>query len=615
MDESNQSALHRVELEETGQTVKAAPGTLLIDVLRMAGIDIAATCDGKGICGQCRVVISGGQLPQPSPAEMKHLAPAEQNQGVRLACCTPVNSAMKIRLPKKTASADARLQVDGKKYKLVVDPAIHTVQITLPPADPLDATSNFEQIALALEQGQGKKDLVADHLVAEGLSKRLDSNVRTFNACLRGRELVAVLEESAQSVGLAVDLGTTKVAGYLLDLTTGKTLASAGILNPQGRFGADIMTRLHHACNGTGKNDLLQVIRGGIDQLLHQLTNSAEVDPRQVVDACIVANTAMVHLLLDLPVRQLARTPYTPSTLNCFDIKARDIALNIAPGAYVHILPSIGGFVGADHVAMIMAAGIDKMDQSAIGLDIGTNTEIALKHPDSDNLYCLSCPSGPAFEAAHVANGMRAAAGAIEEVRLTDTFESRYKTIGHAPAIGLCGSAMIDVVSELYRCGLINQRGRFQDKIRLEDNGFLLVPPTESGTGSAIRFSQKDIDEILLAKGAIRAGIEILLQVSQTRIGQVRHVFIAGAFGAYINLTNAISIGLIPDFPSASYHQIGNAAALGAKQALLDRAARQRAGQIATHSHFIELTRQENFNRHFAQGIMLPEVNPKRQEK
>jgi uncharacterized 2Fe-2S/4Fe-4S cluster protein (DUF4445 family) len=322
---------------------------------------------------------------------------------------------------------------------------------------------------------------------------------------------------------------------------------------------------------------------------------------------CIVANTAMAHLLLDFPTGQLSHAPYVAAALSDFNVKARELALQTAPGAYIYIPPAIGGFVGADHVAMIMAAGIDQMEGITIGIDIGTNTEIVIHRPDVPRLLCASCPSGPAFEGAHVSQGMKAADGAIESVRLTDGRNARCKTIGNAPAIGLCGSGMIDVMAEFHRTGVINRRGRFEKTNSTEGKDFCLVPRCKSGSGESIRISQQDINTLQLAKGAIRAGIETLLDTTGIEHEKVTGVFIAGAFGSYINLTNAVRIGLLPVFPNAHHHQIGNAAAIGAKQALVDRFARQRAARIAGESRHVDLTRNPKFNRYFAEGMLFPE--------
>jgi uncharacterized 2Fe-2S/4Fe-4S cluster protein (DUF4445 family) len=298
------------------------------------------------------------------------------------------------------------------------------------------------------------------------------------------------------------------------------------------------------------------------------------------------------------------------ATNAAIDVKARDLGLTTAPGAYVHVLPCIGGFVGADHVAMILASNLDQTDHVALGIDIGTNTEIALARPDRDFLTSVSCASGPAFEGAHISDGMRAAAGAIERVKLTAT-EPELKTVDNVPPVGLCGSGIIDGVAELRRWQLINERGRFDrqnERVRGGRQGaeFLLVSGNHSGSQREVVITQNDINEIQLAKGAIRAGLEILLEASHTAPEEVKEVIIAGAFGSYLNLQSALDLGLFPNLPQAHYRQVGNAAMVGARQALLSRRVRERAQQIVNQTNYLELTIYPKFSRRFALAMLFP---------
>jgi uncharacterized 2Fe-2S/4Fe-4S cluster protein (DUF4445 family) len=334
------------------------------------------------------------------------------------------------------------------------------------------------------------------------------------------------------------------------------------------------------------------------------------VERQQVADICIVGNTAMIHLLLQLPTNQLVAAPYVAASSTAMDVKARDLGLDTAPGANVHILPCIGGFVGADHVAMVLASDMDRADHVTIGIDIGTNTEIALTKPGMDFLSSVSCASGPAFEGAHISDGMRAASGAIEAVRLLDD-GPQLKTIDHEQPIGLCGSGIVDVIAELRRWHLINERGRFvkdNNRIRTGRSGpeLLLAPADQSGSGRDIAISQEDVNEIQLAKGAIRAGLDVLLEATHTALEDVKEVIIAGAFGSFLNIESMLDTGLLPYYPNAVYKQVGNAAAVGAKWALISRTERERASQIAEATHYIELTTYSNFSRLFALGMLFP---------
>ena len=605
MDQQSATATCCVNLGETKQCITAAHGANVLNLLHDADIHMSATCGGKGTCGQCRVVFSG-QPPVPTAADLKHISPWELARGIRLACTAQVKEDCSLHLSQTSSDLKMRLQVEGSGEAFHVDPIVRFLNLALVPADHTDALADLDRLFQTLDREEGLRGLTADHHVVAQLSNSLRKQEWKITVCLRNKEMVASLPLSSPPVGLAVDLGTTKVCAYLMDLTTGKPLASAAMLNPQSRFGGDIMTRMLHANTPTGQAQLVKAIRGGINRLLKELCVLADIDPIQVVDGCIVANTAMAHLLLDLPTSQLSHAPYVPATLGPVDIKARELELEMAPGAYIHIPPGVGGFVGADHVAMIMAAGIDEGDGIAIGIDIGTNTEIVIRSADPPLFLCVSCPSGPAFEGAHISNGMKAAAGAIESVCITDKLEPLCKTIEDAPAIGLCGSGMIDALAEFHRHGIINSRGRLQGQNGSHRDNFCLVPSFESGTGKSICLTQQDINTLQLAKGAIRAGIETALDVAAIRHEAVTEVFIAGAFGSFVNISNAVGIGLLPVFSNAVHHQIGNAAALGAQKALMDRSARVRALGIAGKSRHIELKRHARFNRNFAEGMQFP---------
>jgi len=383
------------------------------------------------------------------------------------------------------------------------------------------------------------------------------------------------------------------------------------LMNPQISYGEDVISRIVHATQDeAGSGELARLIREALNAMLGALALEAGVARDQVVEACIVGNTAMTHLLLDLPLEQLAVSPFVAAASGALDVKASDLALDMAAGGYVHILPGVGGFVGADHVAMILGSDLDRRPGVVIGVDIGTNTEIALSSPDQKMLTSASCASGPAFEGAHIHDGMRAASGAIEAVRLGPG-EMVIKTIGDMPAVGLCGSGIVDVMAEMHRTGVISDRGRLNRAapgVRRGEHGweFLLVPAASSGTGRDIVITQQDVSEIQLAKGAIATGIDLLLAATHTPPEAVTEVIVAGAFGSYLKLESALAIGLLPRLPNAHYQQVGNAAGVGARMALLSLKERQRAAHIAHQAGYIELTTQADFNNQFVQSLLFP---------
>ena len=612
-----------IDFEPIGKRVEVLPETSLIEAARQAGVGLASVCGGEGTCGRCRVVVMAGEVSPPVDADRRFLSQLELAHGQRLACRARAQTDVKVQVPKASLVGDQRLQLDGAARQMRIDQVIHAYEVEVPAPTLRDLRGDLERVIGGLETAHGLRRLVAEPAVIQTLSPlarrtdwRLTAYVRSTDS--RARELVGFAVPGRRAMGLAVDLGTTKIAGYLLDLESGEELAAAGLMNPQIGYGEDVISRLVHATrSAAGQDELAQAVREGIDSLVESLADQAGVAREQIAEACIVGNTAMTHLLLKLPARQLAVAPFVAAASSALDVKARDVGLALAAGAYVHILPCVGGFVGADHIAMIIGSDLDRCPTAALGVDIGTNTEIALHKPDQSYLTSASCASGPAFEGAHIRDGMRAATGAIEMVRITPS-GIVIKTIGDAPAVGLCGSGIVDAIAELSRAGLIDRRGRLQvgapgvrstpnlnGKTTLE---WVIVPAERTSTGRDIVITQHDVNEIQLAKGAIATGLESLLEATGTPATEIGAVIVAGAFGSYLNLDSALDIGLLPRLPNAKYSQVGNAAGVGAKMALLSHRERARAEQIARRTGYLELTTHPGFSRRFAHSMWFPPI-------
>ncbi|MFN8455147.1 MAG: ASKHA domain-containing protein [Anaerolineae bacterium] len=600
-----------VDFEPIGKRVDIAAGISLLDAAQQAGLALSSACGGFGKCGQCQVIVLEGSVSPPTVNETYILTEGELQRGRRLACSTRIHSDVKVHLPKASLITGQRLQIEGDTRRLTFDPAIVAYEIEAPKPTLHDPRSDLERIVAGLTGAQSQADITAEPAVIRQLSTFAREQQWRLTVYLRGAEIVGLGPAGAHPVGMAVDLGTTKIAAYLVDLQSGQELATAGALNPQIGYGEDVISRLTYAHrHADGGPALAGMVRQTLDELLGELIGRAGVTRQQVADICLVGNTAMTHLLLELPVRQLAMSPYVAATGAAVDVKARELGLATAPGAYVHVLPCIGGFVGADHVAMLLASGLDQADHIILGIDIGTNTEIALVNPGAGAIASASCASGPAFEGAHISDGMRAAAGAIEALKLTES-GLQLKTIDNAPPVGLCGSGIVDTIAELRRWNLINEGGRFNrehNRLRQGRHGpeLLLAPAHQSGSGRDVVITQKDVNEIQLAKGAIRAGLEALLKTTHTAPEAVEEVIVAGAFGSFLDIKSALDIGLFPALPHARYKQVGNAAGAGAKWALLSLAARRRAQQIAGQTRYIELTAFPKFNRLFAAGMLFP---------
>lgn len=608
----NSDSLYQVQFQPTGKRIHVPVGCNLLEAARRAGIEITSDCGGEGTCGQCQVVVLRGSVSPPQGNETFALSELDLHSGRRLACSARVQSDLVVEVPKESTLTGQRLQIESSLAAFAPDPLVRAYTLDLARATLSDARSDLSRVRDALRDGYTLEAPRAVPGVIRQISTILREHGWRVTVFVRGAEIVGAAMPGARAIGYCVDLGTTKIAAALVDLESGQVLASAGAPNPQVGYGEDVISRINTILRSPSNAGLLaEKVRAALQDLLAGLLDGTGLPAEQVVEGCIVGNTVMIHLLLELPVRQLAGAPYVAAASDALEVRADELGLRMAPGASVYIPPGIGGFIGSDHTAMMLACEIDRAGQVTLGIDIGTNTEIVLRKPGGDLLSSASCASGPAFEGAHIAEGMRAAAGAIDKVKITrDGVE--LSTIQNELPVGLCGSGIIDAAAELHRCGLINRHGSFDrqnPRVREGQHGgeFLLAPAASSATGRDITIDQKDINEIQLAKGAIQAGLRILLEVNGATPADVREVIIAGAFGSYLNIEHAAAIGLFPHLPNARFRQVGNAALAGAVGLLISAGARQRAGEIQRAARYQELTTYPRFTRIFAQAMLFPE--------
>jgi uncharacterized 2Fe-2S/4Fe-4S cluster protein (DUF4445 family) len=504
--------------------------------------------------------------------------------------------------------------VEGHESAAAIDPIVRAVDVELPRPTLERAVGDGDALVAALAAaGYADVDTV-DIDVLRRLSPALRAAGWRCTAHVRGREVVAVTAPETSPVGLAVDLGTTGVAGYLLDLEDGRVLAVRGAMNPQIAFGEDVVSRIVHARQSEeARAELRRAAVDGLNRLADELCVEAGLEPTDVVEAVVVGNTAMHHLLLGLPTEQLALAPFVPAVAGAVTVKARDAGLALAPGGYLYMPPNIASFVGADHVAVLLATADIWHDRNVLVLDIGTNTELSLIARDG-SIRSLSAPSGPAFEGYHIVAGMRATTGAIEHVRIADG-EVEVQTIGGAAAVGICGSGIVDALAQLHLAGVLSPNGRIQlgshANVREyeEHRSFLLVGEDESATGRSIVVTQEDVREILLAKAAIQSGTGVLLSEGGVGGDELDLVVIAGAFGSYLSVENAVAVGMLPPLPAERIHQVGNAAGMGAKLALVSSSARARASELRQRVEYIELASHPEFVRRYAQSCRLPAAN------
>ena len=540
--------LFNIDFEPLGRRTQTRSGQTLLEAAQSAGVGLASVCGGVGTCEECRVRLASGRLTPPTLVEQAVMTPAELTAGFRLACQAEPLSDVKLDIPPESLTAAQRLQLDGEETLLDLNPAIRR----------------------------------------------------------------------SAAHGLAVDIGTTKLAAYLIDLETGLTLARAGAMNPQIAYGEDVISRIAFAGREEGGAKKLQsVLVDTLNNLLIGLCSESHISPDSVLDAVLVGNTAMHHLFAGLPVEQLGHAPFSPAVTGPLNIPARYLGLNLGPGSMAYLPPVIAGYVGADHIAMLLATGITSFTDSRssqrlpanvgsrgkniVALDIGTNTEIALV--SDGKATCCSCASGPAFEGAHIHEGMRAAPGAIERARWLDG-RIIWQTIAGQPPVGICGSGILDVVAALLDGGLVKPTGALKTGVEPgQTGGYVLVPASQTGVGRDLTVTRKDVHEIQLAKSAIRSGIEILLQEAGLTYADLDEFIVAGAFGTYLDLRSAVRTGMFPPLPLDKFRQIGNAAGVGARQMLLSLDKRQEAEQLAGRIGYIELTSRPAFTPLFMEHL------------
>lgn len=616
---------YRIEFEPVGRRGECPEGESLLDCARQLGVGMVSICGGQGKCYACKLQVLRGKVSPPSSTEEKFFSPRELNAGWRLACLTYPLGDCTLHVPPESMTTMQRMQVEGLDTPVSPKPAVKTYTFKLEAPTLHDLRSDITRVFHELEQQKtdpGRQEnkpgskpspttrdpssLKVDIDVLRSLSPRLREWGWEARVSLKDNEIIAVSPASARSLGLAVDVGTTKIAGYLVDLDTGRTLASQGTMNPQISYGEDITSRMLNALKSAEAASRLQSLEtSAIDQLAGELCARAGARPEEILDAVLVGNTAIHHLMLGLPVKQLAFSPFVAGVQEAVDIKARDLGIHLAPGAYVHVLPNAAGYVGADHISMLLAIDAGQIKEPAIAIDIGTNTEVSLIC--DGNILSASCASGPAFEGGHIRHGMRAASGAIERLKVVNG-EIDCQTIDNASPAGICGSGVIDTLAQFYLAGVLDSGGRIRPDsrhTRRTGEQWEIVLALKPDGQTAVTMTQHDIRELQLAKAAIRSGIQVLLETAGRLEEDIQQVIIAGAFGTYIDVSSAVVIGMLPSLPPERFRQVGNAAGLGAKIALISQPKRQEAQKLAAGVRYVELATAPNFMKTFMQAGYL----------
>jgi uncharacterized 2Fe-2S/4Fe-4S cluster protein (DUF4445 family) len=616
----------RIIFDRADRYIDPQNDTNILDAAKRMGIGISAVCGGKGLCGKCRVVVKTGRekLGPLSNLERLSLSDLEIISGYRLAClATPVaEGEIFVKIPPESSIEQQRLQVAGIETIVRVSPTVTKHVIEVPPPRAQESKSDAERLIAACSTLSGTREvklgLNALTLVPTTLRRSGSITVTLYENSDTSE--VTWIEETGNSdltLGLAVDVGTTKLAAYLLNLQSGKTIAVASSLNPQISFGDDVISRISYTSRDAKNLRQLQgIVVAAINKLIHDLCDQTAIEASQISDVAVVGNTAMHHLLLGINPKSLGLSPYRPSVTSKVIVSSKEIGIRVNPGAYVYAFPIIGGFVGGDAVANILATQLHKLSAPALLIDIGTNTEVVLN--DGSRLTSCSCASGPALEGGCIEHGMRAETGAIERVYIDpESREPGYTTIGGAPARGICGSGILDAVACMLKTGIVDSGGRIATtlstpRIRVRNRiaEYVLAEAKDTAGGINITVTQKDVQSVQLAKAAIFAATSILMKQQGINSADLQQIFLAGAFGTYIDPQSALIVGLYPDIPLDRIRFVGNSAGSGARIALISREARSEAEQIAGNTEYVELAANRGFQDEFMRSLYLPHKNP-----
>jgi uncharacterized 2Fe-2S/4Fe-4S cluster protein (DUF4445 family) len=580
----------KVFVEPIGITLTVDEQENLLDGLVRAQIDIPTDCAGRGTCGKCLVRLGSGELTAPTEREFKRIPEKLRAEGWRLACQAYPRSA-RVSVEVRGTAGQRRILTTSKLTHGAAHPAVWTRSVQLEAPTLADKRSDLERF----DEGLGGVEVPLH--VLEELPATLREGKWKVTATCYGRRVIDVHagERDSQCYGVAVDIGTSKVIAYLFDLRRGALIDQEALENPQMRYGEDVISRIAHAAQHKETALLAAAVRGGINANLEALYERQDIHVNHVCDMTVVGNTAMHHLALGLSPVGLGQAPFAPAAAEPLTLRASELGLHMNPDGGVHFPPPIAGFVGSDALAVVLATHLANKKRPSMAIDIGTNTEIALSH--NGRVTVTSCASGPAFEGYQIRNGMKAVAGAIERVRVTPEGDAvDIATIAGEEPIGICGSGVVDLLAGLVHAGVVDKSGRMQtDHPRVrkgeEGNEYLLA----TGPHGDIVFTQHDVRSLQLAKGAIHAGWELLMASLEVPLEELDTVYIAGAFGNYLDLAAAQYLGLFPPVATKRVAFVGNAAGVGAQMALIDVRARRRMARLRDRIEFLDLATDRRF--------------------
>jgi len=611
-------------------TVEVPGGTTILAAANQCGVFINGLCGGDGVCGRCRVIVRDGKAAGGSTEFFTH---EEIQEGYILACEGCVESNLVVEIPPETRLAGAPEYVEGEVPRLTdvsrtarrglrLAPLVRKTYLELPPPTLENNLSDLQRLEQALRKGDVAQDFQMGLKVTRRLPRALRDGDWKVTAVTGYRgpltEIVDITpgDTTKQGMCIAADVGTTTVVCHLVDLRDGQTLGQAAKYNSQASYGADVIRRIIHASEDPAQERALRdAIVGDLNELIGELSQRHHLGAQDISFICVAGNTTMIHLLLGVPAENIRREPYVGAAYRLPPFRAAEVGLKINPRGLLYCLPCVAGYVGADVVAGIYATGMTHSDDVRMLIDIGTNGEIVIGN--SDYLVCASASAGPAFEGAECECGMRATRGAITHMRLLDAEHVlSFSTVNSAPPVGFSGTGYVDLIAEMLRAGVIDKTGRISGegakRIRTRDDGeleVLVIPAKQSGNGKDLVITQSDVSDILRAKGAVYAASAVLLKALDMTFTDLTEIMVAGAFGNFLNVENAVFIGLLPDLPADRLRFVGNASLAGAKLAALCSDAYEEIHRIADMTTYFELSTDPGFMDEFVSASFFPHTN------
>ena len=597
------------------KTILVQPHTTLFDAAIQAGFFLQSFCGGKGTCGKCKIKILNHQTSH-THEEISLLTSEERSNGIHLACKINVTSPLNVEILNYRVEDETHILNPHSPVNVALDSNVEKIHVAIPEPNLKTQLADCDALVRALNRpGQINIPLA----ILQSLPEKIREYDFNASVTIAGKHILSIEkgDTTSRKFGIAFDLGTTTIVGTLVNLKDGESLGIAARRNPQTIYGADVISRVNHgATHPDGLVKLQNLAIEALNEIINELSEKTGVKPEEIYEITVASNAIMNHLLLGINPRAIASAPYVPAYKRSQQVTANELRLNVLPQAFVHTLPNISGYVGGDINALILAYEIHHSDKMTLALDIGTNGEIVLG--SKERLLSCSAAAGPAFEGGHISSGMRAESGAIDQIAMVNG-DLEYHVIGNVSPIGICGTGLIDATAIMLKNYIIDTTGRIanpgensippalrQRIVQHEtSNHFQLASSNETQTDHSILITQKDIRELQLAKGAVAAGIEILLTEMGIREKDIEQILIAGAFGNYIDKYNTLSIGLIPNINPEIVKFVGNSASLGAKKFLLSKAARKEAHRINDFVEYIELSGHSAFQEKFMDAMLF----------